>query len=496
MEEIAVQLFGIPEIRLGDEKIRFPYKKAEAFFYYLCVMKKVSRDQVICLLWGDEDETSGKKKLRDAVYQVKRLLGKDLLLTGGHTEIELNPQAPLRTDWEKQEEPENEGEFLDHFYIKNCYEFEEWAEEIRTRIRKRRAEEARRRMEKAAVEKDDASLQKYSNLLLAEDPYNEELYFETMSLYAENGSYTMAIRLYNDLKRRLSRDLSEEPSKGLKELFQRIYNMKETVQAGEAGLTLSFVGRKRELYQLSGFLSGREGAESVLAVCGESGSGKTAFLEQGIRLASGDGFTVLKTACYKQGEEFYLSPWNDIFQELYQLSERENQAGGAGEILEQFLNGAKAEEGKASRMTYPMVEKMALDLLQALSKRRRILLVFDDIQWMDSMSGQLLNRVLLRLGRERLLLLCSMSREGEGRTLESLEPLLLKDQVAILRLEPFTREETDELIRKTLPDLASEEEKKAEIYRATDGNAFFLRELLTLIRERDIPWKNQRRQTM
>ena len=62
-------------------------------------------------------------------------------------------------------------------------------------------------MEKAAVEKDDASLQKYSNLLLAEDPYNEELYFETMSLYAENGSYTMAIRLYNDLKRRLSRDL-------------------------------------------------------------------------------------------------------------------------------------------------------------------------------------------------------------------------------------------------------------------------------------------------
>ena len=193
---------------------------------------------------------------------------------------------------------------------------------------------------------------------------------------------------------------------------------------------------------------------------------------------------MLKTACYKQGEEFYLSPWNDIFQELYQLSERENQAGGAGEILEQFLNGAKAEEGKASRMTYPMVEKMALDLLQALSKRRRILLVFDDIQWMDSMSGQLLNRVLLRLGRERLLLLCSMSREGEGRTLESLEPLLLKAQVTILRLEPFTREETDELIRKTLPDLASEEEKKAEIYRATDGNAFFLRELLTLIREK------------
>ena len=110
-KKLQYSCLGFRKIRLGDEKIRFPYKKAEAFFYYLCVRKKVSRDQVICLLWGDEDETSGKKKLRDAVYQVKRLLGKDLLLTGGHTEIELNPQAPLRTDWEKQEEPENEGEF-------------------------------------------------------------------------------------------------------------------------------------------------------------------------------------------------------------------------------------------------------------------------------------------------------------------------------------------------------------------------------------------------
>ena len=61
MEEIAVQLFGIPEIRLGDEKIRFPYKKAEAFFYYLCVRKKVSRDQVICLLGEMRTRLQGRK---------------------------------------------------------------------------------------------------------------------------------------------------------------------------------------------------------------------------------------------------------------------------------------------------------------------------------------------------------------------------------------------------------------------------------------------------
>ena len=78
-------------------------------------------------------------------------------------------------------------------------------------------------MEKAAVEKDDASLQKYSNFLLAENPYNEELYFETMSClcgkWQLHDGYLQGTTI---LKRRLSRDLSEEPSKGLKELFQRI----------------------------------------------------------------------------------------------------------------------------------------------------------------------------------------------------------------------------------------------------------------------------------
>lgn len=81
-----------------------------------------------------------------------------------------------------------------------------------------------------------------------------------------------------------------------------------------------------------------------------------------------------------------------------------------------------------------MVEKLALDLLEFLTEKSRILLVFDDIQWMDSMSCQLLNRLLHLLGREKLLLLCSMSREEEARAMGALEPVLLRDGVEILRL--------------------------------------------------------------
>lgn len=513
MKEISVHLLGNPEIWAGDVKISFPYKKAEAFFYYLCVKKKVSREEVICLLWGDEDETTGKKKLRDAVYQVKRLLGKEVLFTWGHTGIALNPEFPLQTDWDEAPE-KREGlwgaVFLDHFYIKNCYEFEEWAQEVRRQLSEQQAQLARERLREAAGRNGTAMLQKYGNILLSGDPYNEELYFELMNLYAQNGSYTMAIRLYSDLQKLLSEELDEKPSRRLTELFHRIYTMKEAVSSEGAMAELPFVGRKRELYRVNSFLAEEGGetdaAESAgcLAVSGENGSGKTAFLEQGARLAAGNGMLVLKSACYKQGEEFYLSPWNDIFQELYQLVAKDREAKGGkkadGESrreeelkrsLSCFLNGSG--EGEVSRMTYPMVEKLALDLLEFLTGKNRILLVFDDIQWMDSMSCQLLNRLLHLLGRERLLLLCSMSREEEAKAMGALEPILLRDGVEILRLSPFTREETDELIRKYLPELAGEEEKKAEIYRATDGNAFFLKELLNLIREKGYTLEKSRR---
>lgn len=494
MKEITVQLLGNPEIWAGGEKISFPYKKAEGFFYYICVKKKVSREEVICLLWGDEDETTGKKKLRDAVYQVKRLLGKETLLTWGHTGIALNPEARLTTDWDKASDGRvcTDAVFLDHFYIKNCYEFEEWAEEMRRELSGTQAALARQKIKKAAEQNDGAMLQSYGNILLKSDPYNEELYLELMNLYAQNGGYTMAIRLYNDLKKRLMEEFSEEPSQKATELFHRIYSMKETVRAGGAMAGFPFVGRTRELYRLSGFLAEGEAGASCIAVNGENGSGKTALLEQGAMLAAGNGFLVLKAACYKQGEEFYLSPWNDIFQEMYQLLEREEDSA-AMQSLGRFLNGTGAGEAGEPRMTYPMVEKMALGLFRGFGKKRRILLIFDDVQWMDSMSCQLLNRLLLLLGREKLLLLCSMSREGEDKAMAALEPLILKDSVEILNLEPFSKEETDELIRKCLPELAFEEEKKAEIYRATDGNAFFLKELLNLIREKGYTLEKSKR---
>ena len=484
MKQIEIHLCGNPTILAGGEKVNVPYKKAEGFLYYLCVKKSVSREEVICLLWGDEDETTGKKKLRDAIYQVRRFLDKELLLTTGHTGISLNAEYPIRIDLDqiRTGSQEAEGLFLDHFFIKNCYEFEEWVEGVREEQRQLISHGIRERLLNAREQGDEFEIQKCGNILIKNDPYNEELYYELMNLYAENGNYTMAIRLYYDLVKLFREELEMEPSQKTKELFHRVFNVKEHVRTENTPLDLPFIGRKKELYELSGFLDRSMGQKiSCLLVGGEEGVGKSALLECGRKMAAGKKMITLYTVCYRQGVDFFLNPWDDIFQEIKQGMEN----GGFGRELPEAAEQALSQLlNERTGVAYQAIERLVSSLFQFLTRENRIVLAFDDIQWMDKLSFQLLNRLLFLIPPERLLLIGTYHRSSQREVTERLEPLVRRDYVKLLPLAPFSIEETEEILHKSLPGLDSEPEKRKKLYEATDGNAFFLKEMINLIHEK------------
>lgn len=491
MKKVEINLCGNPTIFADGEKVNFPYKKVEGFLYYLCIRKTVTREEVICLLWGDEDETTGKKKLRDAVYQVRRFIDKDFLVTTGHTGIALNPDYPVMIDLERREDGDvgQSGVFLDHFYIKNCYEFEEWVEGVREGQRQNISKSAREHLDDAREKNDLSLIQKYSNILIKNDPYNEELYYEIMNVYAENGNYTMAIRLYYDLMKLFQDDLDMEPSQKVKDLFHRVFNVKEHVKTEGVSVDLPFIGRKKELYEISGFLE-RTAGEKVgcLAVEGEEGVGKTSFLECGLKLALGKQMITLYAVCYRQGADFFLNPWNDIFQEVRQCIENGTMKGALSpdeeEKLSQLLNRGVSDDRESGRLTYQMIEKTVISLFTEITKKYRIVLAFDDIQWMDQMSFQLMCRLQFMLEPDVLLTICTYNRSSEAEVTEALEPLVRRDSVKLIALQPFTKEETDEILHKSLPELDTEPEKRQKLYELTDGNAFFLTEMINIIREK------------
>ena len=451
LETIEIRFLGNPEIRRNGTRVSFPYRKAEAFFYYLAYRQRASREELIHLLWGDEEESTGRKKLRDAVYQVRRQLGSEVLTSQGNAELALSAEVRLSTDLSRCDAP-----FLEHFFVKNCYEFEEWAEGVRSERQRQDSAVARQQYEAAYQEEDVAGMQRAAKVLLAEDPFNEALYLELMQRYAACGQHHMALRLYRDMEKLFREELETAPSREATQLFQQIFTMKEQLppveeKSGGPG----YIGREKELLEISGFLQAGS-TKSVALIEGEEGCGKTGFLDACRKLAEGNGMLALHAICYRQGAEFFLSPFGDIFEELRQLAAE----GKLGDISEEEtaltiaeLAGGVEEEG-SGYLRYQAVEhRLLLKLLQSLDATQ-------------------------------LRLICTYQGQEEAKVVRQLERPVREDRVRFLALKPFSRAESDRIVLRVFPEFREAPERLAALYEMTEGNAFFLQEMIALIREK------------
>ena len=495
MDKISVHLLGRPYVEVNGKRVNFPYKKAEGFFYYLCVKKNATREEIIYVLWGADNENVGRKNLREAVYQIKKLLGKEILVTEGHTGIALNPECAVQIDWDNVEEdyipePEEEG-FLAHFHIKNCYEFEEWVSSMQEQYNRRIVKAVKKKLKEANTQKNMGQIQKYGNMLIRQDPYNEELYYEIMEIYADGGNYNMAIKLYYDLEKTLSEDLGVEPSGEITQLFHRIFNVKGNVsQPGEIW-NVSFVGRTEEIYLISQCVNGTgpSAIPQCVAIAGEEGVGKTALLNKAAQMLKGYQRLILQANCYKEEKEFYLRPWNDIFWEMEQCGENglfdQDLIRKEEQQIHQLIMGASEEKKNGpGQPSFQSVERVTIEMCRKITQSHRLVLFFDDIQWMDPMSFQLLNRLLLTVGTDKILVICTYDQNSDQEIMEAMEKLIRQDLLRIIYLEPFTKQETEELLHRFLPQLDGEKKKRDQIYEMSEGNAFFLMEMINYIKEK------------
>src|SRR6056297_1007799 len=98
MEKIEAKILGLPEIKKGKKVLSFPYKKVEGLLYYLLFNEKVQRPLIASLLWCDMDENSARKNLRNALYKLKKIIGKEIIDTPDRNNIILNKEKYLDLD--------------------------------------------------------------------------------------------------------------------------------------------------------------------------------------------------------------------------------------------------------------------------------------------------------------------------------------------------------------------------------------------------------------
>jgi ATP/maltotriose-dependent transcriptional regulator MalT len=239
------------------------------------------------------------------------------------------------------------------------------------------------------------------------------------------------------------------------------------------------VGRRTELRLLQQALSGLEtGTPGFVHIAGEQGIGKTCLIAELCSSAERLRYLVFsgRAAEFEQAEPFavlvdalddYLSSRDR--RELDDLDVELDELGAVFPALPRII-GAGTTAAPTDRLHALQAVR---DLLDALGRRRPVVLTLDDLHWADPASVEVVSYLLRRPPKGRVLVVLAFRPAQLPRPFASvIEASAREPRVACLNLEPLTPEQARGLLDPGLPGPVSD-----ELYRLSGGNPFYLVEL-------------------
>ena len=289
--------------------------------------------------------------------------------------------------------------------------------------------------------------------------------------------------------------LGPVPVKGLDEpveVFELMgaSTIRRRLQAAVARGLSRFVGRQTELAALHQALA-RAGAGhgQVVALLGEAGVGKSRLVYEVVHSHRTQGWQVLESASVSYGKATPYFPVLDLLKRYCQVEDHDDtrtiRARVTGQVLTLdaalqetvpallALLDALPEDSPFRTLDPPQRRRRTLDGLKRVllreSQVQPLLLVFEDLHWIDTETQALLDGLVESLPTARLLLLVNYRPEyqhGWGS----------KTYYTQLRLDPLPTASAQELLHALLGDDPSLEPLKQLLIARTEGNPFFLEE--------------------
>ncbi|MGK7311942.1 MAG: AfsR/SARP family transcriptional regulator, partial [Candidatus Longimicrobiales bacterium M2_2A_002] len=190
-----------------------------------------TRERVIGLLWPERDEATARHNLRDALYAIRKVLGREAI-TGTGDMLHLDPdvvstdvqqfRAALRDDRLADAVALYGGPLLDGFHPGDALEFERWLEDARARLFRERQDavkELARRAE-GTGRWDEAA--RWWARAVAADPYDTRLVAQRVIALARSGDRANAVLEGEAHVQRLRTDLDLDPGDPFLEELGRV----------------------------------------------------------------------------------------------------------------------------------------------------------------------------------------------------------------------------------------------------------------------------------
>jgi class 3 adenylate cyclase/tetratricopeptide (TPR) repeat protein len=276
--------------------------------------------------------------------------------------------------------------------------------------------------------------------------------------------------------------------------------VRSRLQAATARGLTRFVGRQPELEALQQALAqAQAGHGQVVAMVGEAGVGKSRLLYEFAHSHHMQGWLVLESASVSYGKATPYFPVVDLLKRYCHVEERDDPRTVRAKVTGQILTldealhetipallallDALPADSPFLTLDPPQRRQRTLDGLKRLLMRESqvqpLLLVFEDLHWIDTETQALLDSLVESVPTAQLLLLVNYRPEyqhGWGS----------KTYYRQLRLDPLPPASADAFLQALLGDDPSLAPLKPLLIERTGGNPFFLEESVRTLVETEM----------
>jgi class 3 adenylate cyclase/tetratricopeptide (TPR) repeat protein len=258
--------------------------------------------------------------------------------------------------------------------------------------------------------------------------------------------------------------------------------------AAARGLT-RFVGRQTELKALQeAWERAGTGHGQVVAVIGEPGLGKSRLFYEFIASPLTQDWFILETGCISYGQVNPYLPIRDLLKAYFQIDDRDDESKIREKVDKRLIMDVALRPTLPALLTLLDVtvddpEWQALDpsqrrlraidgvkrLLLRHSQVQPLLLIVENLQWLDAATQAFLDSLIESLPTARLLLLVNYRPEYQHRWGS-------KTYYTQLRLDPLPAQTAEEILQTLLGDATELQPVRQLLIERTEGNPFFLEE--------------------
>ena len=268
------------------------------------------------------------------------------------------------------------------------------------------------------------------------------------------------------------------------------------------GLT-RFVGREREMAAMAGALEqARAGHGQIVAAVGEAGAGKSRLMYE-FKATIPDGCKVLEAYSVSHGKASAWLPVIELLKRYFEITDEDDDSRRSekveakvrgldpalAETLPYILSllGIAGAGAQLAMMDAQIRRRRTLEAVKRIiigeSLKQPLVVIFEDLHWIDAETQELLDLLADSVASARILMLVNYRpeyhHEWGNRTCYTQ-----------LRLDPLGGQSADEMLHALLGGDASLQSLKRLITEKTQGNPFFMEEMVRALVEQGVLVRN------